>query len=73
MSLVSHYRCVSCRVTDLHNNKRRLALSTTYKDIQTNPLHCKIPLGLLHRHGVGEQLNTWLVIVQVTLLQVVGL
>ncbi|KAI0237237.1 hypothetical protein LSAT2_012249 [Lamellibrachia satsuma] len=36
-------------VTDVQSSKMRLVLSTTYREIQPNQLHVKIPLGLIRR------------------------
>ncbi len=41
------------RVCDLNNQKRRLFLSTTHREMQKNPLHSKIPLSLVHKGKVG--------------------
>ncbi|KAH9489325.1 hypothetical protein Btru_057597 [Bulinus truncatus] len=36
-------------ITDLGNNKRRILLSTSQKEIQVTPLHAKVPLTIVHR------------------------
>ncbi|KAK0064303.1 protein CFAP20DC [Biomphalaria pfeifferi] len=36
-------------ITDLGNNKRRILLSTSQKEIQVTPLHAKVPLAIVHK------------------------
>ena len=36
-------------MTDINNSKRRLMLSTSFKDLSSTPLHAKLPLNILRR------------------------
>jgi len=40
---------VELAMTDINNSKRRLMLSTSFKDLSSTPLHAKLPLAILKR------------------------
>ena len=44
---------VELGMTDINNSKRRLMISTSFKDLSSTPLHAKLPLNILKR-------DTWL-------------
>lgn len=43
--------CCIYRVTDTANTRRKMYFSTSFNDIKSTPLHCQIPLALVHCCG----------------------
>ena len=49
-----------CRLCDMKNNKRRLLLSTTQKDVNITPLHARLPLKIVKTGVVRHTTRSWL-------------